>query len=154
MPSIGHPLSRETPVSQHMYNFLQSTVAPVMNIWILCLRFAYASSNIILILALYQLTTCKPPPPQNWPNWVFGPKRCSMFWNLRKKQFFDFCSFYFFAKWSILCWKFLENRPQYHHKWYCDNFCSQLDQNAFQKILRKWKKKSFKIISSNFGAKK
>ena len=24
------------------------------------------------------------PPPQQWPNWVFGPKRCAMFWNVCK----------------------------------------------------------------------
>ena len=25
-------------------------------------------------------------PPQKWPHWVFGPKRCAMFWNLWKKN--------------------------------------------------------------------
>ena len=26
-------------------------------------------------------------PPQKWPYWVFGPKRCAMFWNKRKHNF-------------------------------------------------------------------
>ena len=40
------------------------------------------------ILALSQLTTCKSSPlPQKCPNRIFGPKRCAMFWNLWKINF-------------------------------------------------------------------
>ena len=63
-----------------------------------------------------------------------------------KKQYYDFCDFLFLEIKMRFCtaWKFLENWPKYHHKlpncWILLRFCLRFDQNAFQKILWKWKK--------------
>ena len=58
-----------------------------------------------------------------------------------EKQFSHFCTIYFFEIWSILYSNFLENWPKHHDKWsnywFLIWFLSRLDQNAFQKILRK-----------------
>ena len=66
--------------------------------------------------------------------------------HMEKKNFL----FLFFEIWSILYQIFLENWPRYNHKspnyWVLPGFCSRLDQKASQKILRKLKKVSLKII--------
>ena len=68
----------------------------------------------------------------------FSPKKCAMFWNLWKNNFMIFI---FFAKRSILCWIFVENRPQYCHKWYYENVARDektiKTKHFVQKILKK-----------------
>ena len=92
------------------------------------------------------LTICRPLSPslQKWSCWN---KRWAMCWNLYKTTF-RFLQFLFFEIWSILYSISLENRPKCHLKWpnywVFLRFCLRLDQNAFQKILWKWKKVSLK----------
>ena len=82
---------------------------------------------------------------QKWPKKIVRKNaQCS---ETYEKTIFWFLWFLFSVKWSILSWKFLENRPQCYHKCYCEKFCSRLDQNAFQKILKQWEKK---IAKENF----
>ena len=40
------------------------------------------------------MQTQSPPPPEKWPNWIFSPTTCAMFWNVCKKQFYDFLTFF------------------------------------------------------------
>ena len=62
-----------------------------------------------------------------------------------------------FEIWSILYLQFLENWPQYHHKWpkLDENvsllwFCSQLNQNALRKINEIENNITVKIVQRNF----
>ena len=38
-------------------------------------------------MALFLINDMQIPIPQKWPNWVFYPKRCAMFWNICKNNF-------------------------------------------------------------------
>ena len=93
----------------------------------------------------------------NHPKWSknnLSQKMCNVLKPMTK-HFSGFCDIYFFTKWSILWWKFSENRPQYHHKWYCEHFCSWLGSSkCVSEDSEKMEKKLLKKVSSNFGAKK
>ena len=97
-----------------------------------------------------------------WPKMVnifFCLNRCAIFWSIWK----TILQFLFFEKWLILYSKFLDNWLQLikmvNYLTTIDHFinnhnstknlvfpwfCSWLDQNAFQKILRIWKKNAYK----------
>ena len=67
------------------------------------------------------------------------------------KTIFKFLQFLTFEIWTILYSKSLGNWPQYPHIWqnsmknlFLLQFFLRLDQNAFQKIPRQWKKVSVK----------
>ena len=85
--------------------------------------------------------------------YFFVPKyaQCSETYEIN--NFLIFANFSF-EKWSIFYSNFLENLPKCHHKWsnylVLLRFCSWLDKNTFQNILRKLKKVSLKNKCRNF----
>ena len=44
--------------------------------------------------------------PRMWPNWVIGPKRCVMFWNVCKNKFPLFFNFFHFKIFFFIFWDF------------------------------------------------
>ena len=72
-----------------------------------------------------------PSPLQRWLNWVFGPKRCTMFWNVCKNIFLIFLQLF---QGSGLYRQKKISQLQFH---------SNSDLQKFQRMLRNQKKKLF-----------
>ena len=95
----------------------------------------------------------------NWP--IMGKincqKICAIFWNIWKQNFLYFRCF--FCCWDMVDFvlKILEKLPKFQkwpNYWILLQLNSWLDQNAFQKVLRIWKKvspnKTSNIFSEHF----
>ena len=124
--------------------YWKSIILITVQIWLELPRFRkWRFSKLTGVLQTHPL------PPQKWPNWIFDPKRRAMFWNLSRNNFQVFA---IFILWEMVDFvhkvlrKLTKMSPKIVIQW-CSNFSSRLDQNAFQKILREWKK-SLKYLLS------
>ena len=98
-------------------------------------------SERIRFYLVYDMQTANPPPPHlKCGQHGFFFQKCAQ---TNEKTIFRFFIYLVFEIWSIFYSKYIESLPKCHHKWpnhwVLLRFCVWLNQNVFQKIVRKWK---------------
>ena len=112
------------------FHYLQNSDNPKIN---------WTRINIQFFWVIHGRITCRPSHPQKWLNWVFGPKRCVMFWNVCRINYP--ISLYFFKVFSRFFTKNLI-LPWLH---------SNYVMPKFQKILKKnWE--LFYLVNCSLGS--